>query len=128
MNALLDTSTFIWLTQTPEQLPDNVIQLCQNPENTLYLSSLSSAEIAMKYARKKLSLPSHPSIYIPEERMEHDILPLPLDETSAFLLESLPLIHKDPFDRLLICQALAHDLIILTPDRNIRQYKVKTMW
>ena len=53
---------------------------------------------------------------------------LPFDMKAAFLLKDLPLHHKDPFDHMLICQALAHDLTILTPDEEIRKYAVKTVW
>jgi PIN domain nuclease of toxin-antitoxin system len=128
MIVLLDSASFIWLTQEPEQLSKRAQECCENPQNTLYLSPVSVAEISQKYHHRKLDLPSPPSTFIPQERSVHGIQSLPLDEAASVLLESLPLLHKDPFDRLLICQALAHDCTILTPDRNIRQYAVATAW
>lgn len=128
MNILLDTNVFIWWAQEPELLPEQVVTLCENPENDLYLSTVSATEIAIKFQKRKLYIPSHPSTFVPQERGEHHIQSLPLDESSALLLESLPPHHKDPFDRLLVCQALAHDLTILTPDPNFRKYKVKVAW
>lgn len=128
MNFLLDTNAFIWLAQKPAMLPRKIAKLCEDPANDLYLSVVSAAEIAMKFHRRKLYLPSHPSVFIPQERHEHHIRSLPLDESSALFLESLPLHHKDPFDRLLVCQAIAHDLTILTPDAHIAKYKVNAAW
>lgn len=128
MNILIDSNIFIWLTREPERLSKKAIGICESADNILLLSSVSSTEISLKYHLKKLYLPNRPSIFIPQERLEHGIDSLPLDEPSSILLESLPLIHKDPFDRLLICQALTHDLTILTPDKQIHQYEVETLW
>ncbi len=128
MNILLDTVTFYRLTMAESRLSKKAIVLCKDPKNTLYLSAISATEMSIKHASGKFCLPNLPSIFIPEERLRHGILPLPLDEESATLLATLPLQHKDPFDRLLICQALAHDLTILTPDTHIRSYKGKTVW
>lgn len=63
-----------------------------------------------------------------EQRMSHFIEPLSFDEASACRRVALPAIHADPFDRMLICQALQHGLTILTPDKNIRAYPVATVW
>lgn len=63
-----------------------------------------------------------------EQRKLHQIESLPLDEASSLHLPSLPILHRDPFDRMLICQAIEHNLEILTPDPLIRQYSIKTIW
>lgn len=128
MKILLDTNVFIWMSTKPALLPEKVQNIWQDHENTLYLSAISASEIAIKHHLNKLRLPDSPSIMIPKERMAHGILSISLDEESSLLLESLPLLHRDPFDRLLICQALTHDLTILTPDKQIRQYEVETVW
>jgi PIN domain nuclease of toxin-antitoxin system len=65
---------------------------------------------------------------VPLQRKQHGIDPLQLDEEAALHLSRLPLLHKDPFDRMLICQAVVHDLVILTPDELIHQYPVRTLW
>lgn len=97
-------------------------------ENEVYLSEVSGWEIALKYALGRLELRDAPDLYVPRERERHGIESLPLDETAALHLNKLPLLHKDPFDRVLICQALAHGLVILTPDDLIRQDPVRTVW
>lgn len=61
-------------------------------------------------------------------REAHRIEPLALEEAAALLLSTLPALHRDPFDRMLICQAIAHGLGILSPDERIRQYPVCTVW
>lgn len=128
MNILLDTSAFLLMTTEPNKVPKRVNILWQDAGNTLFLSSISANEIALKYQKGKLLLPSLPSVFIPTERIANSVMSLPLNEESCVRLESLPSLHKDPFDRLLICQAHEHDLTILTNDMFIRQYKVKTLW
>lgn len=128
MNILIDTVTFLWLTKNPELLSKKAFALCKDQENILFLSSISAAEMSIKHQLGKFLLPNAPSIFIPEQRNIHGIQALPLEEGATLLLASLPQHHKDPFDRLLICQALAQDLTILSPYRHIRSYKVKTVW
>ncbi|HUF82656.1 MAG TPA: type II toxin-antitoxin system VapC family toxin, partial [Burkholderiales bacterium] len=69
-----------------------------------------------------------PQQFIPEQRRAHGIETLPLDEDAVLQLSRLPAIHKDPFDRMLICQAIAHGMVILTPDPLIGRYPVRTLW
>ena len=76
----------------------------------------------------KLSLPKPPGKYIPAKRKQHYIDSLPLDEEATLYLAKLPDLHKDPFDRILICQAIVSGLIILTPDEQISQYPLRSMW
>ncbi len=128
MNFLIDTVAFVWLTKDPELLSRKALSICKDPANVIFLSSVSAAELGIKHQLGRFPLPATPSIFVPQQRELHGVLPLALEEGAAMLLESLPNHHKDPFDRLLICQALAHDLTILTPDRRIHSYKVKTVW
>ena len=99
-----------------------------DPENDVYLSVASTWEIAIKYSLNKLSLPEPPQEYIPSKRQEHDIDSLPLDEEATLYLTKLPDLHRDPFDRILICQAIVAGLIILTPDELITQYPLRSLW
>jgi PIN domain nuclease of toxin-antitoxin system len=98
------------------------------PGNEIFLSSVSAWEIAVKYALGKLPLPESPGRFFPLQRKQHGIDPLPLDEEAALYLSRLPLLHKDPFDRMLVCQAVVHELIILTSDELIQQYPIRTLW
>ena len=103
-------------------------ELFRNPNNEVYLSAASAWEIAIKYGLGKLPLPEDPDRFIPSQRRAHGIEPLPIDEGSTLHLSKLPLYHKDPFDRILVCQAIVNGMVILTPDQLIRQYPVKTVW
>jgi len=69
-----------------------------------------------------------PDRFIPKERKRHLIAPLDLTEQDILHLSKLPTPHKDPFDRMLICQAIAHSLTILTPDPLIVQYPIRNLW
>lgn len=75
-----------------------------------------------------MPLPQPPQQFIPAQRRAHGIETLPLDEDAVLQLPRLPDIHKDPFDRMLICQAIAHGMTILTPDPLITRYPVRTAW
>ncbi|EDN66002.1 PilT-like protein [Beggiatoa sp. PS] len=125
---LLDTCSFLWIVANAPELSENARTTFYDVENQIYLSAVSAWEIAVKNALGKLPLPNTPDIFVQEQRELHQIESLPLDESSTLLLPNLPQIHRDPFDRMLVCQAIKHDLIILTPDSMIKQYPVKTLW
>lgn len=127
MNFLVDTHIFLWFVIDDPKLGDARKQAIQDPTNLVFLSSVSAAEIAIKHANKKLPLPQHPSLYVPRLRKQHQFLELPLEEASSLMLSNLPPIHKDPFDRLLICQALSHGLTLITDDDKILKYDVPTL-
>ena len=99
-----------------------------DPANDVYLSAVSAWEIARKFAQGRISLPSHPSTLIPAVREESGIASLPLTETDALAAEKLQLFHKDPFDRMLIAQALMGGLAIVTSDRAFEPYPVRVIW
>lgn len=128
MNILLDTSTFLHMTMEPHKLTKKACDLIEDPATELFLSAVSAGEIGLKYTLRKLPLPKPPSQFVPEQRTINAIQTLPLHESSTLLLPSLPLHHRDPFDRMLICQALEHGMTILTGDRQISQYDVETVW
>jgi len=128
VKILLDTCTFLWITSDASELSMNARKIFREPDNRIYLSSVSAWEIAVKYALGKLPLPEKPSVFVPEQRELHYIESLPLYERESLRSDELPQLHRDPFDRMLICQAIEDDLILLTPDPMIRQYSVKTAW
>ena len=96
--------------------------------NEVYLSAVSAWEIALKHALGRLPLPEPPERFIPSRRKQHGIDTLPLEEEAALHLTRLPPYHQDPFDRMLICQAVIHGMVLLTPDELILQYSVRTTW
>jgi PIN domain nuclease of toxin-antitoxin system len=128
LRILLDTSTFLWVINDARELSPQARELFVDPGNDVYLSSISTWEIAIKYGLGRLPLPEPPDRFVPTQRKQHGIDPLQLDEEAALHLIRLPLLHKDPFDRMLVCQAIVHNLVILTPDDLVTQYPVRTMW
>ncbi len=92
------------------------------------MSVVSAWEIAVKHAIGRLHLPEDPRLYVPEQRERHGIQSLSLDEASSLQVSSLPDIHDDPFDRMLISQALMHGLTIVSPDEAIKKYPVRILW
>lgn len=128
MNFLLDTCTFLWFLLDDPALPKTVKEELCNPGNEVYLSVISAWEVILKQQKGRFHLSPHPAEHMKKERGRHNILPLPLEESCLIHLERLPSIHRDPFDRILICQAMEHGMTILTPDPAIMRYPVKTMW
>ena len=128
MKILLDTCTFLWIATGDAGLSQRAGELFADPENDVYLSVASTWEIAVKYKLGKLSLPESPERYIPTKREQHGIDSLPLDEEATLYMTKLPDHHKDPFDRILICQAIIGSLVILTPDELITQYPLRCVW
>ena len=99
-----------------------------DPHNEAYLSVASAWEIAIKYALNKLPLPDLPSQFVPTQRTLLALIALSIDEEDVLALDRLPALHRDPFDRMLVCQALTHGLVVVSPDPKIQQYPVRTVW
>ena len=128
MKLLLDTCTFLWIIADAPQLSQRARALFQSPENEVYLSAASAWEIAIKHALGRLPLPHAPERFLPEMREAHGIEPLSIDEESTLHISRLPVLHRDPFDRLLVSQAIVHGLAILSPDPLVTQYPARTLW
>ena len=127
MRLLLDTCTFLWLAGG-QPLSDGAAAAVGATSNDVYLSAVSVWEIATKHRAGRLPLPEPPERLVPTERELRGVLPLPFDEESAFQVMRLPALHRDPFDRMLISQAIALGLAIVTPDPQIAQYPVRVIW
>jgi PIN domain nuclease of toxin-antitoxin system len=128
MKLLLDTCTFLWALGGTADLRGRAGDWFRAPDNEVYLSAASAWEIAIKYASGRLVLPRPPDQLITVEREARAILSLPIDEESALHVSRLPHLHRDPFDRILVAQAIVHGLTILTPDPLVTQYPARTMW
>ncbi len=128
MRVLLDTCTFLWVVQGARELSSSARRIFEDPGNEVYLSVVSSWEITVKNALGRLPLPEPPDLYVPKLRKQHAIESLPLEEEAVLHLARLPALHKDPFDRVLVCQAILGGFAILTPDPLIAQYPVRTAW
>jgi PIN domain nuclease of toxin-antitoxin system len=128
VRILLDTCTFLWVVAGAAELSPEAREVFSDPDNDVYLSSVSAWEIAVKHALGRLPLPEPPGRFVPAERRRHGVEALSLDEESALHLARLPRLHRDPFDRMLVCQALVHGLVILSPDTLVTQYPVRALW
>ena len=124
MKLLLDTHIFLWFISGDSRLSVSFRDAIRNPDNEVYLSVVSVWEAIIKYQLGKLPLPESPETYLPKQRARHLIASLPVDEESVSQLVKLPALHRDPFDRLLICQALQHELVIVTADSAIMAYSI----
>ena len=124
MRLLLDTHIFLWFITADERLPSMTQVAIRDTSNEVYLSVVSVWEVVVKYQLGKLPLPEAPERYIPRQRELHQIASLALDEHSVSFLPQLPVLHRDPFDRMLICQALASGSTMMTHDENVRTYPV----
>lgn len=128
MRCLLDTCTFLWIIAVSRELSPTAANLFVDPTHEMLLSVVSVWEISVKHSLGKLALPTPLDRFISTQRELHGISVLPLDERAVFHLHKLPSLHRDPFDRMLICQAIEHDCVLLTPDPLIVEYPVRTQW
>lgn len=128
MKCLLDTCTFLWIIAGATELSGTVRETFTNPANEIFLSAVSVWELSVKHALGKLPLPSAFDRFVVAERERHGMAALPLEERAVLHLHKLPTLHRDPFDRMLVCQAIEHDCVLLTPDPMITQYPIRTLW
>jgi PIN domain nuclease of toxin-antitoxin system len=122
MRLLLDTHVFLWYITADPRLPATFRTAIQDPANEVYLSAASVWEAVIKYGLGKLPLPAPPADYLPRQRDAHGIASLPVDEGAMPHLAGLPPLHRDPFDRLLVAQALQHGLTVVTVDPAVAAY------
>jgi PIN domain nuclease of toxin-antitoxin system len=127
MRLLLDTHIFLWYISGDPQLSTAWQAILRDPANQVYLSVVSIWEASIKYHLGKLPLPEPPETYLPEQRQNHLISSLLLEETDLKPLGSLPPLHRDPFDRVLICQAIANGLTLVTVDTILQSYPVSLL-
>lgn len=126
MKLLLDTCTLIWLLTGERKLPERIRSAIE--ERDVLLSAASAWEIAIKHAKGTLRLSQPPERLVPWARERYGFLSLPIDEEAALHVAKLPALHTDPFDRMLVSQAIVHGLTIVTPDPLVTQYPARTMW
>lgn len=124
MKLLLDTHVFLWYITADPKLPATFRAASQDSVNEVFLSVASVWETIIKYHLGKLPLPSPPAGYLPQQRDAHGIASLPIDEGAMVHLAGLPPLHRDPFDRLLVAQALQHGLTVVTVDPEVAAYPV----
>jgi len=127
MRLLLDTHAFLWVDGEPEKLSRRAQELYEDPENTLFISVASIWEMQIKNQLGKLKL-NLPLADLIRQQQENGIEILSVAASHVFALDSLPNHHKDPFDRLIIAQAISEGMTLVTADPQIRQYSAPVEW
>jgi PIN domain nuclease of toxin-antitoxin system len=127
MKLLIDTHTFLWFINQSEQLSVNAKNLLES-DIDIWLSVASLWEIAIKVSIGKLVLPDTYENFIPRQIGENEIEVLPISIVHLNIVSSLPLHHKDPFDRLIIAQALTEQISVISADDKFDKYSVSRIW
>jgi PIN domain nuclease of toxin-antitoxin system len=127
MRLLLDTHIFLWFLSGDGKLSAKHRRAIAEPSNDVFLSVASIWEAIIKFQLGKLALPQSPEILMPVERDSYNIGSLAIDERSISYLAQLPALHSDPFDRIILAQALQYGLTIVTADRQMLTYPVPTL-
>ncbi|HYL27770.1 MAG TPA: type II toxin-antitoxin system VapC family toxin [Candidatus Nitrosotalea sp.] len=127
MRLLLDTHVWLWMGSWPERLGANTREEVSNPANGLFLSIASAWEITEKKARGKLELPMDVATYLTSRLAHSQANLLTISLEHIFALRSLPEHHRDPFDRMIVAQALAEGMQLVTADTQVLSYPVATL-
>lgn len=128
MKYLLDTMIWLWSVGPFDKINREGLAILESGEEDLYFSAVSSWEIAIKTRLGKYTLPEPPGRYVPRMLAEQGIVSLPVAQRQALRVFDLPFHHRDPFDRLLIAQAMEEKMAILTADRVFEKYEVEVLW
>jgi len=126
VKLLLDTCAFLWLLSGERAFSEGVT--ARLAADDVWLSTASVWEMSIKFGKGALRLPVPLDRLVPDARRRYGISALPIDEESALHIVKLPRLHADPFDRMLVSQAIVHGLTIVTPDPLVTQYPARTMW
>lgn len=124
MRYILDTNVFLWALNNHKRLKTSVKEIIVNPDNEIFVSVVAAWEISIKL-KTNPSFKLRVSIKRAFELSGFEILDINLEHVLS--MHKLPLYHKDPFDRILIAQAKVEDLVLITADRKIKRYKIKTL-
>ena len=127
MKVLLDTNVLLWWLAEPSRIPAGTMKILREPETVVLFSQVSLLEIQIKTALGKLKS-DFPPAQIPLLADRSGLSPLILANEAIFMLSKLPLVHRDPFDRLLVCEAVVEGAELVTPDKTIQRYPVKVLW
>ena len=125
MKFLLDSHALIWALSDPERLPEPVRALIEDPAHEIFVSAASAWEIAIKVGLGKIEFPLKALSAV---LADTGFIELPVQFRHAVLVADLPLHHRDPFDRILVAQAIAEQLTLLSRDPLLRPYPVPILW
>ncbi len=128
MKYLLDTMVWLWSVGPSKTIGTAGLEILASREEEIYLSAASSWEIAIKTRLGKFQLPEPPGRYVPKRLIDQDIRSLPINQDHSLKVYDLPLHHSDPFDRIIIAQAIVEDMVVLTSDRVFEKYPIDVVW
>ncbi len=128
MKLLLDTNVFLWVSREPKLLSPRVTELLQDPFNERYVSVATVWEMQIKHSLGKLPLPGKADLVAQAWMRPLVAKSLPIDMRHLRTLYELPFNHRDPFDRMLLAQAMSDDMMILSADEVLGQYSVPVIW
>jgi PIN domain nuclease of toxin-antitoxin system len=126
VRLLLDTHVFLWLNTQPERLGDQ-LSLIEDRRSEILFSAVGSWEIAIKHALGRLPLPEPPEHYVPSRMRAIGATGLAVEHSHALAIASLPSLHRDPLDRLLVAQSMLLDVPILTADPILARYPIQAL-
>ena len=124
MRLLLDTHVWLWLIGEDDRLNEPTRAALSDPENDIFLSAAAVWELAIKHAAGKLKYTGSPAVQVPFHIKRSGVRPLPITAEHALAAAALPMHHRDPFDRMMIAQALAEELTLSTADDRLSAYEV----
>ena len=127
MKVLLDTQTWLWLQDRVGRFSYSTLEILQDPETDRILSMASVWELSIKFALGKLRLPEAPDRYVPDRLALSMTRILPIELRHAVHVAQLPPHHRDPFDRMLVAQALIDRMPVVTADRRFTAYGVEVL-
>lgn len=128
MRYLLDTHAFLWMAADPSKLSGKVRELVLTEDNALYLNAASGWEIALLQQIKRVELPDEPQRFIPQALQRLKVIPLPIGFPVAISAAMLPFLHRDPFDRIIIAEAIKEKMTVLTKDEMFKKYEIEVVW
>jgi PIN domain nuclease of toxin-antitoxin system len=128
MKYLLDTHAFLWFVTDDNRLSSKTKSIIQNSNNEIYFSAASAWEISIKAKLGRLKFGGDLESFIIEQLTENSFGPLAITVSHSLYTGKLPQIHKDPFDRIMISQSKMENMVMITKDKEIREYKVSTVW
>lgn len=128
MRVLFDTHAFLWWINDDKRLSSAARDVISDSQNEVFLSAASGWEIAIKAELGKLKMPTNLEQFIAQQLLDNAIDTLPIQLSHVLHVYTLPLLHRDPFDRLLVAQSQLENLPILTTESQIEQYAVQVIW
>jgi PIN domain nuclease of toxin-antitoxin system len=128
MRLLLDTQAFLWFLLDDASLSVSARTLIEDPANDLEVSPATYWEIAIKICLKKYVLPEPYQVFMEREIADNDFHILPIEPRHTAVLTTLPLYHRDPFDRLIVAQAMVEGISLVSVDPHLDAYQIKRLW